>query len=83
MELHHPIMSKLWDLGGRTQRKKDILQNEDGFYKWAYVKIDPVKNEVKTENVKTEENVNTKLDSNKEEYVQKTINRVSFAKQEN
>ena len=22
MELHHPIMSKLWDLGGRTKRKK-------------------------------------------------------------
>ena len=21
MELHHPIMSKLWDLGGRTKRK--------------------------------------------------------------
>ena len=26
MELHHPIMSKLWDLGGQTKRKrkKDI-----------------------------------------------------------
>ena len=23
MELHHPIMSKLWDLGGRTKRKKN------------------------------------------------------------
>ena len=22
MELHHPIMSKLWDLGGRTKREK-------------------------------------------------------------
>ena len=22
MELHHPIMSKLWDLGGRTQRRR-------------------------------------------------------------
>ena len=22
MELHHPIMSKLWDLGGRTKRKE-------------------------------------------------------------
>ena len=22
MELHHPIMSKLWDIGGRTKRKK-------------------------------------------------------------
>ena len=25
MELHHPIMSKLWDLGGRTKRKKEII----------------------------------------------------------
>ena len=22
MELHHPIMSKLWDRGGQTKRKK-------------------------------------------------------------
>ena len=22
MELHHPIMSKLWDIGGRTKRKR-------------------------------------------------------------
>ena len=22
MELHHPIMSKLWDLGGQTKRKR-------------------------------------------------------------
>ena len=22
MELHHPIMSKLWDLGGRTKKKE-------------------------------------------------------------
>ena len=22
MELHHPIISKLWDLGGKTKRKK-------------------------------------------------------------
>ena len=25
MELHHPIMSKLWDPGDRAQRKKDIV----------------------------------------------------------
>ena len=25
MELHHPIMSKLWDIGGRTKRKKKII----------------------------------------------------------
>ena len=24
MELHHPIMSKLWDLGGRTKRRKNM-----------------------------------------------------------
>ena len=33
MELHHPIMSKLWDPGGRTQRKKEKegvdVDNED------------------------------------------------------
>ena len=23
LELHHPIMSKLWNLGGRTKRKKE------------------------------------------------------------
>ena len=22
MELHHPIMSKLWDIGGQTKRKR-------------------------------------------------------------
>ena len=26
MELHHPIMSKLWDLGGRTKRKKEYMK---------------------------------------------------------
>ena len=25
MELHHPIMSKLWDLGGRTKRKEKTM----------------------------------------------------------
>ena len=25
MEQHHPIMSKLWNLGGQTKRKKDII----------------------------------------------------------
>ena len=27
MELHHPIMSKLWDLGGRTKRKNTLQDN--------------------------------------------------------
>ena len=26
MKLHHPIMSKLWDLGGRTQRRRYMAQ---------------------------------------------------------
>ena len=26
MELHHPIMSKLWDLGGQTKRNKERYQ---------------------------------------------------------
>ena len=29
MELHHPIMSKLWDLGGRTKRKKKERNHSD------------------------------------------------------
>ena len=29
MELHHPIMSKLWDLGGRTKRKKEKKDKSD------------------------------------------------------
>ena len=34
MELHHPIMSKLWDLGGRTKRKKEYEQR--GKYSGAH-----------------------------------------------
>ena len=30
MELHHPIMSKLWDPGGRTQRKKNNCPEDYG-----------------------------------------------------
>ena len=29
MELHHPIMSKLWNLGGQTKRKKERLFYEN------------------------------------------------------
>ena len=43
----------------------------------------PVKNEVKTENTKNEENNMTKQDYRGEEDVQNTINIVSFAKHEN
>ena len=60
-----------------------ILQDEDNLYSWDHVKIDPDKNKVKIENLKTEENVNTKQDSRGEEDVQKTIKSVYFAKQEN
>ena len=45
--------------------------------------MDPVNNEVKSENVKTEENVNTEQYFRDEEDVQKTIEIVYFAKQEN
>ena len=34
-----------------TKADTYILQDEDDSYNWAHVKIDPVKNEVKTENV--------------------------------
>ena len=27
MELHHPIMSKIWDLGGQTKRKKGYISS--------------------------------------------------------
>ena len=43
------------------------------------MKIDPVKNEFNTENVKTAENLNTKQDFNKEEDPQNTIKRVSLS----
>ena len=26
MELHHPIMSKLWDLGGGTKRQRHLIR---------------------------------------------------------
>ena len=35
MELHHPIMSKLWDLGGQTkrkERKKPVIGNSNYWY---------------------------------------------------
>ena len=31
MELHHPIMSKLWDIGGRNKRKERYKIEGDGF----------------------------------------------------
>ena len=30
MELNHPIISKRWDLGGRTKRRKALRQRADG-----------------------------------------------------
>ena len=39
------------------------LKNEDDCYNWDHVKTDPDKNEVNTENLKTEENVNNEQDS--------------------
>ena len=35
-------------------------KHEDEFNKWAHVKMDPVKNEVNTENIKTEEKIKHK-----------------------
>ena len=43
----------------------------------------PVKNEVKTGNIKSEENVNTNQDSRSDEDAQKTIKSISFTKQKN
>ena len=39
-----------------------ILQDKDDPNNWAHIKIDLFNNEVSTENVKTEENVNTEQD---------------------
>ena len=29
LELHHPVMSKLWNIGGQTQRKKERKKEEE------------------------------------------------------
>ena len=48
-----------------------------------HLKIDPVKNQVNTENIKTEENVKTNQDYRGEEDAQKFFKSVTFEKQEN
>ena len=56
MELHHPILSKLWDLGGRTKRKKYTIFNEAILNAGAY---DDNVNTVDTKEVeRVEENEN-------------------------
>ena len=65
-----------------TKSHSYILQIQDESYKWDHVKIDPAKNEVNIENVKTEENIKTEQDSNRKEDVQKTIKIFYFSKQE-
>ena len=66
-----------------TNKYSYNLQNEDDLYKWAHLKIDPVKNKDKTKNVKTEGKVKTKQYFNNKEEAQKIIKGFSFAKQEN
>ena len=41
MELHHPIMSKLWDLGGQTKIKNNISSGAHKFYA-GFQKVVPV-----------------------------------------
>ena len=48
-----------------TNADSNFLKNEDESYRWAHIKINPVKNETNTENLKTKENVDTKKYSNK------------------
>ena len=62
-----------------TKENTYILQDEEGSYNWDNVKMDPVK----TENLKTEENVKSEKYYRAEEEVQKTTKTVFFAKQEN
>ena len=59
-----------------------IIQDEDKSYNWDHVKIDPIKNDGKTENVKTEENVSTNHNYRGEEDTYKTIKVVYLSKQE-
>ena len=62
-----------------TKEKSYILQHEEESYKWAYVKIDPVKTEdINTEYMKTEQHVNTENDYREEEDVQKNTKTSSF-----
>ena len=65
----------------KTKTDSYILKEEYKSFNRAHVEIDPIKNEVKNENLKTEEKVNNEQDSNREEYAQKTIKRVYFTKQ--
>ena len=60
-----------------------MLQDEYKSYNWSHVNIDPVKNKVKTENIKAKENIKTDQYSRGEEDAHKTIKNVSFKKQEN
>ena len=52
-----------------TKADSNILQDEDESNKWAYVKNDPVNNEVKNEDAKAEEKVRNDQDYRGEEYV--------------
>ena len=65
----------------KTQADTFIQLDEDESYNWAHVKIDPVKNEVRTKNIKTEENVDTEQDSRGRGDEQKNIKIISFTKQ--
>ena len=46
-----------------TKADTYILHDEYNYYNWYHVKIVPVENEVKTEDIKTEEKVKTEQDS--------------------
>ena len=58
-----------------------ILQDEDYFNNWSYIKIHPIKTEFNTENVKNEQNVNTKEYSRVGEDIQNTMKTIYFKKQ--
>ena len=62
------VKQKLRKIHFKKKTKADsyILQNEDELYKWAHIEIDPVNNEIKTDNIKSEEKVKTKQDSSRE-----------------
>ena len=57
-----------------TKETSYILKNKHQYYNWAYIKMDPVKTEVNTENTKTEQKVRTDQDYRGE----KTYRRLSI-----
>ena len=57
------LKTYIWYVSRKQHTKEDnyILQDENNYYNLAHVKVDPIKNEVNNENLKTEETIKTGL----------------------